>query len=261
MPDAALSPLLVKIVPCLSDNFAYLLHDAESGATALIDAPEAAPIMAALQAEGWKLSHLFLTHHHDDHVQGVAELRDNYEVELIGAEADAHRLPELDTAVQPGDVIDFAGRSVQVIDAPGHTVGHVAFYMPQEAMLFSGDALFALGCGRLFEGTPAQAWETLTRFAALPGDTKVYFGHEYTLANAEFSLDIEPGNALLRQRMRGVIATLRAGGLTTPTTIDDEKATNVFMRADSPEVQATVGKQGAPLVEVFTEVRERKNRG
>lgn len=251
--------LKIVSVPCRSDNFAYLVHDAASGNVALIDAPEAEAVEAALHAMGWTLTHIFLTHHHDDHIDGVAALRARGDVEVIGSSGDAARLPALTRAVTPGDSFSWGDVAVRTIDTPGHTVGHVVYHMPQPGVLFSGDTLFAMGCGRLFEGTAQQMWGALETLAALPDGTMVFFGHEYTAANADFALTVDPANEALHRRVHDVIDVLESGGRTTPTTIGLEKATNPFLRAVSPEVARHVGLPGADPQTVFAEVRRRKD--
>ena len=246
-------------VPCLKDNFAYLIRDTVSGAVGCVDVPEAAPVEAALEALGWTLSHIILTHHHNDHIAGVEQLRARGDVTVIGSSADAGRLPPLDLAVAPGESWQFGGAEVRVIDTPGHTVGHVVHYLPEPGVLFSGDTLFAMGCGRLFEGTALQMWGALSELAALPDDTIVFFGHEYTAANAAFALTVDPQNSALEARVAEVKATLAGGGRTTPTTIGVEKATNPFLRATSADVARHVGLPGAEHAIVFAEIRRRKD--
>ena len=251
-------PLDLVTVPCLSDNYAYLLHDTASGATACIDVPEAAPILAALEARGWRLTDIWLTHHHPDHIDGVAALVAATGARVTGAAADAHRLPPLDQAVAPGDRVALAGRMAQVIDVGGHTVGHIAYVLPGFA--FTGDSLMALGCGRLFEGTPAQMWDSLSRLAALPGDTLVCSGHEYTAGNARFALSLDPDNSALQARAALVAQARAEGRATVPSLLSDELATNPFLRADTPALRAAVGLPDAPAAAVFAEIRARKDR-
>jgi hydroxyacylglutathione hydrolase len=251
-------PLEIVVVPCLTDNYAYLLHDAATGETALVDAPAAAPIRSALNDRGWHLTDILITHHHGDHVHGVEELR--HGARVIGAAADTHRLPPLDLAVHPGDSITVCGEVTQVIDVPGHTVGHVAFYMPGVSAVFTADSLMALGCGRLFEGTPEQMWQTLVRLAALPGETRVFSGHEYTASNARFAATIDPDNPDLAARA-AAIADLRENGQpTVPATIALELATNPFMRANLPYMKQAMGMAYSPDAAVFAEIRARKDR-
>lgn len=251
-------PLELLTVPCLSDNYAFLLHDAGTGRTALVDAPEAAPIRRALDAHGWRLSDILLTHHHDDHVAGVAELRDGARV--IGARADAHRLPPLDLEVAPGDPLEVLGAKVEVIDVPGHTMGHVAFHFPQDHMAFTADSLMALGCGRLFEGTADQMWDSLRKLRDLPGQTLICSGHEYTETNARFALTIEPDNQALRDRAAAIARARAEGRPTVPSHLSEERATNPFLRADMPELQRAAGLEGHSAVQVFAEIRSRKDR-
>ncbi len=253
-------PLDLVTIPCLADNYAFVLHDAASGATLLVDAPESWPVMAALEARGWRLTHVALTHHHYDHVDGLEDLVAAFAPQVIGAAADAHRLPPLDVAVAGGDSIDWAGHELRVIDVPGHTIGHVAYHVPDAGAVFTGDSLMALGCGRLFEGSPEQMWHSLQTLAALPDETQVCSGHEYTAANAAFAATIEPDNPALIARSRAVSAARAKGSPTVPSTLAEERATNPFLRAHLPEVKAALGMEGAPDAAVFAEIRARKDR-
>jgi hydroxyacylglutathione hydrolase len=251
-------PLEIVTIPCLSDNYAYLLHDTVGGGTVLVDAPEAGPIAAALAEREWRLTDILITHHHGDHVDGIAALR--HGARVIGAAADAHRLPPLDLAVSPGGQLTVCGEDVAVIDAPGHTVGHVAYHFPRTGAVFTGDSLMALGCGRLFEGTAAQMWETLSRLAALPPETQVCSGHEYAMSNGHFAITVDSANPDLVGR-RDRIAALRAlGQPTVPVALSVERATNPFLRAADPAVRSALGMAGAPDVAVFAELRARKDR-
>ena len=253
-------PLEIVTIPCLSDNYAFLAHDAASGQTALIDAPEAGPVLAELDARGWKLSHVLLTHHHWDHVDGLAGILEKHPAKVIGAAADAHRLPPLDQQVAEGDSFDLGGEPVQVLDVSGHTVGHVAYYLPKSAAVFTADSLMALGCGRLFEGTAPQMWASLSKLAALPDETIVYSGHEYTQSNAKFAITVDPDNAALQQRMTEINQARAAGKPTVPSSLALEKATNPFLRAADPAIQAHLGMKNADLAKVFAEIRTRKDR-
>jgi len=253
-------PLEIITVPCLSDNYAFLLHAPDSGMTALVDAPEAAPIKAELDKRGWGLDYVLLTHHHPDHIDAVDELREIYKPSVVGAEADAHRLPQLDVSVKEGTAYSLLGEDVQVIEVPGHTVGHIAFYLPKSNAVFTSDSLMALGCGRLFEGSAAQMWQSLGKLAALPAETMVYSGHEYTQANGAFALTIEPGNSALQARVAD-IAKARANGVATvPSSLSLEISTNPFLRADRHEVKQAIGMEGIDSEQVFTEIRKRKDR-
>ena len=256
----ACGPLEIATFPCRSDNYGYLVRDKNSGYVAAVDAPEAAQVEAALEHLSWKLTHILLTHHHGDHVEGVEKLRARGNVEVVGAKADAARLPKLDTVVVPGTHWKFGDHEVQILDTPGHTVGHIVYHLPGPKVLFSGDTLFAMGCGRLFEGTALQMWGSLAAIKALPDDTTVFFGHEYTAANGDFSLDIEPDNPELLARIAEVTRTLAEGGYTSPSTLGEEKKTNPFIRADTAAVARSVDLVGADAAIVFAEVRRRKDR-
>jgi hydroxyacylglutathione hydrolase len=253
-------PLELVTLPCLADNYAYLLHNAETGQTALIDAPDAAPIQAALAEQGWGLDLILLTHHHWDHIDGVEPLREAFGAKVVGAAVDAHRLPKLDLAVQQGDVIDVIGTKAHVIDVSGHTVGHIAFHLPEISAVFTADSLMALGCGRLFEGTPDQMWQSLRKLRALPADTLVCSGHEYTAGNARFALTVERGNTALQARAAEIAAKRALGEATVPSLLSEEIATNPFLRADLPEVKTAIGMADAGDVAAFAEIRSRKDR-
>ncbi|GAA6181401.1 hydroxyacylglutathione hydrolase [Shimia sp. NS0008-38b] len=252
-------PHHIVTIPCLSDNYAFLVHDADTGATALIDAPDAPPILAELKKRGWQLSHVLLTHHHWDHVEGLADILAEHSAKVFGAVADEHRLPALDHALSEGDTFDFGGEAVAVLDVSGHTVGHIAFHFPDTKAVFTGDSLMAMGCGRLFEGTPAQMFHSLEKLAALPEDTTVCSGHEYTTSNCRFATSLGEDNAAVDQRVAET-AGLRAKDIATvPSLLGLEKQTNPFLRSADPALQAAIGLAGADPVDVFTEVRKRKD--
>lgn len=249
----------IVTIPCLTDNYAFLLHDPSSGATAAIDVPDSAPIEAALQERGWQLSSIWITHHHPDHIGGVDTLQAATGAQVIGAAADTHRLPKLDASVAEGDTVALGSLKAEIIDVSGHTEGHIAFYVPQALAVFTGDSLMALGCGRLFEGTPAQMWASLGKLASLPGDLRVCSGHEYTAANARFALTVEPGNADLLARSAEIDAARAAGQATVPSSLDTERATNPFLRAHLSEVKTAIDMQDASDIDVFAEIRRRKD--
>ena len=253
-------PLEIVTIPCLSDNYAFLAHDTASGETALIDAPEAEPILAVLEQRGWRLSHVLLTHHHWDHVGGLAAILKRNPAQVIGAAADAHRLPPLDKQVSEGDRIEIGDEPVDVLDVSGHTIGHLAYSMPLSRAVFTADSLMALGCGRLFEGDAAQMWGSLSKLAALPDDTLVYSGHEYTQSNARFALTVDPDNLALQHRAEEIDRDRAAGKATVPSQLGVEKATNPFLRAADPAIQAHLDMAGADPVAVFAEIRGRKDR-
>lgn len=252
-------PFQIATIPCLADNYAFLAHDAGTGATLCVDVPEASPVMDALAQRGWTLSHVLLTHHHADHVQGLDELLAAHPAKVVGARADAHRLPPLDIEVSEGDTVTIGDQTGNVIDVSGHTVGHIAVYFPASDAVFTADSLMAMGCGRIFEGTPEQMWQSLTKLMALPPRTQVYSGHEYTANNAKFALTVDPGNSDLISRNRE-IETARSGGRPTiPSTLAKELATNPFLRAADPEIRAHLGLAGASDAAVFAEIRARKD--
>lgn len=245
---------------CLKDNFGVLLHDPATGATAAIDAPEAAPVEAALKAKGWKLTDILVTHHHADHTDGIVELKNRYKCRVVAPKAEAQKIPAVDETVKEGDKVTVGKLTANVIETPGHTSGHITYWFHADKLAFAGDTLFSIGCGRVIEGTPEMMWNSLLKLRDLPGDTRVYCGHEYTLANIKFAQTIEPNNTALQARAKQAAEQIAAGRMTVPTTIDEEKAANVFLRADVPAVAAAVGLAGKPAAQVFTEVRARKNK-
>jgi len=250
-------PLTLVTVPCLDDNYAFLLHNSATGDTALIDAPEAAPVQAALDVQGWTLTDIVLTHHHGDHVGGLPPLRKSARV--VGAAKDADRLPALDLGVSDGDIVNICGEDAQVFDVSGHTINHIALYFPTSGLLFTADSLMALGCGRLFEGTPAQMWSSLKKLRALPDETRVCSGHEYTQTNARFALTIEPENPDLISRAKAVNAARETDTPTVPSTLGDEKRTNPFLRADVAALKTAVGMPDADPNDVFAFVRKKRD--
>lgn len=258
MTDAATPHPEIVTVPCRSDNYAFLILDPESDAAALVDAPEAGPIQEALTVRGRRLTDILITHHHGDHVEGVAALRSD-ETRVIGAGRDAGRLPPLTLEVAPGDTFTLFGHAVHVMEASGHTMGHIAFHMPGASAVFTGDSLMALGCGRLFEGDAETMWDTLCGLAALPPETRVYSGHEYTQANARFALSVDSENPALSARALAVDAARAAGEATVPSTLADELASNPFLRARDADLKEKLGMADARDAEVFAEIRRRKD--
>ena len=246
-------------IPCLTDNYAYLIHNTATGETALIDVPEAAPILAALASKGWTLHHILITHHHDDHILGVPALVAATGAKVTGATADAHRLPPLDTQVAEGDTLTICGEACHIIDVSGHSIGHIAFHFPASALVFTADSLMALGCGKLFEGSPAMAYASLLKLGQLPGDPLVCSGHEYTASNARFAATLEQDNPALISRIMDVTA-LRAKGLpTVPSRLSLELATNPYLRAHLPSLKTAVGLPTATDEQVFAAIRARKD--
>ena len=253
-------PLDLVTIPCLTDNYAYLLHDDASGHTTLIDAPEAAPILAALAARGWRLDQILLTHHHSDHIQAVPEIVAATSAAVLGAQADAHRLPPLTRALAPGDSVAIGPETALVLDVSGHTVGHIAFHLPDSALAFTADSLMAGGCGRLFEGTPALMWESLQKLAALPGETLICSGHEYTTSNLRFAATIDPDNPALQARIADVALARAENRPTVPARLSLELATNPFLRARLPHIKALIGLPDATDTQAFAEIRTRKDK-
>jgi hydroxyacylglutathione hydrolase len=247
----------IRLIPCLADNYAVLVKEGDT--VVLVDAPEAGPIQDVLAKEGWRLTHILVTHKHDDHIAGIPALVAEFAPEVIGPEAEKSHIPHLTKTVREGDKVTVGPLTADVYDTPGHTAGHVCFHFPKEKLLFSGDTLFALGCGRLFERPPADMWNSLKKLRALPDDTEVYCGHEYTLSNARFAVTVDPGNAELKARTEEIEKARAAGEPTVPFNLGLEKRTSPFLRADDPAVAKGVGKAGAAPAAVFAEVRERKN--
>jgi len=249
-----------RLFLCLKDNYGVLVHDPASGATAAIDAPEAAPVEMALTASGWKLSDILVTHHHGDHTAGIAELKRRYGARVVAPTREAVKIPDVDETVGEGDSVTVGTLSARVIETPGHTLGQINYFFPAARLLFAGDTLFSIGCGRVIEGTPEMMWQSLLKLRALPDDTTMFCGHEYTEANIRFALTIEPDNPALAARAAQVKRQIAAGMPTIPTPMGEEKRANIFLRADDPAVAAAVGLRGKSPVEVFTEVRARKNK-
>ena len=244
-------------VPCLSDNYAFLLH--RNGKTALIDAPEAAPILSALKARGWSLDEVWITHHHSDHIDGLEGIQKEHSPIVRGGADDAKRLPALDHAYRDGDTFDFADAPVTVFDVSGHTVGHIAFHVPAANAVFTADSLMALGCGRIFEGTPEQMWASLSKLAALPPETQVCSGHEYTEANGRFAVTIEPDNTALQSRVEDIAKARASNAPTVPSTLQLELDTNPFLRAGLQAVKNGLNMTDQTDVAVFAEIRRRKD--
>ena len=253
-------PAQTYLFGCLTDNFGVLLHDPQSGATASIDAPEAAPIEAALKKTGWRLTDILVTHHHNDHTGGIAALKAHHKCRVVAPRAEAQRIANVDETVGEGDTVKVGALEGRVLDTPGHTAGHVSYFFRADKLAFVGDTLFSTGCGRVIEGNPQMMWASLLKLRGLPEDTRFYCGHEYTEANIRFAKTIEPNNKALAARAEEVAKLLAAGKPTIPATIGAEKADNPFLRADVPEVATLVGLAGSPAWKVFAEIRERKNR-
>jgi hydroxyacylglutathione hydrolase len=252
--------LVIEQFICRTDNFGVLIHDPASGLTASIDAPEEAPIRARLAEKKWHLSEIFTTHHHADHVEANLPLKAAFDCSITGPAGEAGKIPGIDKAVSEGDTIVFGGFEIEVIETPGHTLGHVSYWIPAARVAFVADTIFAIGCGRVIEGTPEMMWNSLEKLLALPDETELYCGHEYTRANARFALTIEPGNADLVRRAKEVDQLRAAGKVTLPTTMALEKRTNPFLRVNEPAIRQALGMTAASPAEVFAEIRGRKDR-
>jgi len=254
-----MTSLTILQIPVLTDNYIYLIHDPVSSETAVIDPAHAQPVLDVLDKKGWRLTYILNTHHHWDHVGGNLELKQKTGCKIIAADADSDRIPGIDSGVSDGDVISLGRHQARVIATPGHTSGHIVYYFAKDGALFCGDTLFVMGCGRLFEGTPEQMYHSLQKLQALPPATRVYCTHEYTQANGRFALSIEPDNSRLQQKMLAVQKLRAENQPTVPSTIAQECATNPFFRTDSLSVQKTLGLTGQSPVQVFTELRKRKD--
>ena len=251
--------LNIELIPCLSDNYTFFLSDPDSDFLAIVDPSDKDGVMAALEERNLTPTHILNTHHHWDHAGSNLAFKKKYGVKIVGPRAEADKIPGLDLDLGDGDLYDLGGHEAKIFDVPGHTAGHIAYWFGQDQALFCGDTLFALGCGRLFEGTPKQMWSSLSKLLDLPDDTRVYCAHEYTQSNARFAVTVEPGNQALQDRAKAIDDARAKGEFTVPSTIGLEKATNPFLRPDSPDLQKTIGLDGADLVEIFAETRRLKD--
>lgn len=251
--------LEIEQIAVLSDNYIYLVREPETNSVAVVDPAEAAPVLSRAEDLGWKITHILNTHHHGDHVGGNKEIKAATGCTIVGPRADAARIPGIDVQVGDGDTYQLGAATADVFDVPGHTRGHIAYWFEGADALFCGDTLFALGCGRLFEGTPQQMWVSLAKLKALPGSARVYCAHEYTQANAKFAITVDPENVRLAKRKQEIDEMRARGERTVPSLLSEEKETNPFLRADEPGVAAAVGMSGGDPVKVFAEVRSRKD--
>ena len=246
-------------IPVLTDNYIYLIHERVSDETAVVDPALALPVLDVLDKKGWRLNCILNTHHHWDHVGGNLELKQKTGCKIIAPQSDRHRIPGIDIGVSEGDVITLGAGMARVISTPGHTSGHIVYHFAEDNALFCGDTLFAMGCGRLFEGSAEQMWDSLQKLKALPASTRIYCTHEYTQTNGRFALSVEPDNTQLQQKMIEVQRLRAENKPTVPSTIEQERATNPFFRSDSINIQKTLGLEGQSPVRVFTELRKRKD--
>ena len=257
--EGDVSVLQIEQFMCLSDNFGVVIHDPESGRTASVDAPDAETVADVVRRKGWTLTDIMATHHHHDHTGGNLALKQEFGCRITGPKGEADKIPGLDEALGEGDVFSFGAYDFQVFETPGHTAGHIVYYSPKAGVLFAGDTLFSMGCGRLFERGAAEMWSALTKLKALPGDTMLYCGHEYTLANTRFAVTVDPDNTALRERVAEVEALRETGQATLPVSLSTEFATNPFLRADDPAIRAHLSMMDAGDEEVFAEIRRRKD--
>jgi len=250
----------IRTFTCLTDNFGYLIHDPATKATASIDAPEAGPIIKALEREGWNLTDILVTHHHHDHVGGIAELKQKYHCRVVAPHDQKVKIANVDQRIANGDVVKVGDLLARVLETPGHTLDHISYVFDSEKALFAADTLFSIGCGRVIVGTHAMMWDSLLKLRALPDDFRLYCGHEYTAANIKFALSVDPNNPALKARAEEVTKLRAANKPTLPTLLGDEKKANAFLRADDPSIAANLHRKGADPAEVFGELRERKNK-
>jgi len=251
--------LIVDVFPARTDNFGYLAHDTATGRTAAIDAPDAAAIKTALAHRGWTLTDILITHHHVDHVEGIPDLVASFGAKVTGPRQEADKIAGLDVLVEAGDVVELGETRFAVYHAPGHTLGHIVFHDVEGKHMFTGDALFSLGVGRMFEGTPGPMWEGVKALRDFPDETLIYCGHEYTASNAKFALSIDPDNAALQERAAEVTALREAGKWTIPTRLGVEKLANPFLRADDAVIARHYGLEGGSPAEVFAAIRKGKD--
>jgi hydroxyacylglutathione hydrolase len=249
----------IEIIPLLRDNYSYLLHDVASKQTAVVDPAQAEPVLQRLAQHGWQLTYIFNTHHHHDHIGGNLALQAATGCKIIASHGDKDKIYRINQMVIEGDDLYLGQTRFQVIETPGHTLGHVVYYSAQAQCVFTGDTLFALGCGRLFEGTAAQLWQSLQKLAALPPQTRVYCAHEYTLANAQFALSVEADNFVLQQRFLACQQLRNAQQPTLPTTIAQELASNPFLRPSSRSIQQQLQMEGQSAIAVFSQLRKMKD--
>lgn len=252
--------LEVEQIPILSDNYVYLVHEPARGVTGVVDPAVAAPVLKRLKARGWKLDWILSTHHHADHTGGNIDLKEATGCRSAGPKKDARRIPGIDVELAEGDRFELGAAEAEIFETPGHTSGHISYWFPESKALFCADTLFSLGCGRLFEGSPAQMWNSLSKFARLPDDAIVYCGHEYTLSNARFALSIDPDNEALKKRAQEVERLRAEDRSTVPTTLGEERAANPFLRPSDPAIRKRLGMESASDAEVFGEIRARKDR-
>ena len=249
----------IEIIPCLNDNYSYLIHDEISNTVAIVDPSEFIPCDTIIIKNYKKLDFILNTHHHYDHVGGNEELKKKYNSKVLGFENDKNRIPQIDTVLKDNQEFKIGTLNFTTIFIPGHTRGHVAFYFKKERVVFSGDTLFSLGCGRVFEGTYKQMFQSLNKLKNLPGETKVYCGHEYTFKNLEFCLKFNPNNDFLKKKKDDIKLSLKNKKPTIPSTIADEIKANIFFRVNDPDVKKAINLENSPDIEIFTKLRDLKD--
>jgi len=249
----------IEIIPCLNDNYSYLIHDEISNTVAIVDPSEFIPCDTIISKNYKKLDFILNTHHHYDHVGGNEELKKKYNSKVLGFENDKNRIPQIDTVLKDNQEFKIGTLNFTTIFIPGHTSGHVAFYFKKEKVVFSGDTLFSLGCGRVFEGTYKQMFQSLNKLKNLPGETKVYCGHEYTFKNLEFCLKFNPNNDFLKKKKDDIKLSLKNKKPTIPSTIADEIKANIFFRVNDPDVKKAINLENSPDIEIFTKLRDLKD--
>jgi len=254
-----MSGLEIRQIPVLNDNYVYLVHDTPSGKTACVDPAVSAPVIATAKDLGWEISHILITHPHYDHIDGVADIVETFGSVVYGSRSDYGLIPKCDHGVVQGDEIELGASKALVLEVSGHTAHHIAYHFEAEKALFVGDTLFSLGCGRLLGGSSTQMWDSLYKLRSLPTDTRVYCAHEYTNANADFALSIDPNNADLKARAEEVTRLREQGLSTIPTTIESEARCNPFLRCDIPSFKAMLDMADSEAEEVFAEIRKQKD--
>ncbi len=252
-------PIEIFTIPCLHDNYAYIIHDTKTNKNSLIDAPEAKPIQSFLEKKKWNLEYILITHHHSDHIDGIKELSRLFNSKIIGAQNDKKRLPPLDKGVAKGDILTIGSLEFKILEVPGHTIGHVAYYCAAEGVIFTGDSLMSLGCGRLFEGSPTEMYNSLKEISELPDEILIYSGHEYALNNARFALSIEKNNQALKEKFNLIRDNIQKQIPNVPTSLSEEKETNPFLRAHVLEIKKSLDMTSKNDEAVFTELRRLKD--
>ncbi len=250
---------LIEIIPCLSDNYAYLIRDEKTNKNILVDAPEYGPIETYLDKKAMSLDAILITHHHDDHIDGINYLKIKYSPKVIGAKRDKHRLPPLDVEVEEGKELKIGSKTFEIYDVDGHTIGHIAYGLMEDKALFSGDSLMVMGCGRLFEGTPEDMWKSLKKLKQLPKDIMIYSGHEYTKSNIEFALSVDPQNEKLKARRIRTLDSIEKGIPTVPSTLEEELETNPFLRESEASILDNIQPVESNPVSRFAKIRALKD--